>query len=604
MKNRWLTVLVGGLAGAAMIAAACAPADDDSNGETGVSQQAAQEGQAEGGTASDVLSVQQAGQQEPEDKSGDMMDAVETSVSGIPLDPNALYGGVLQIRDDGEGPSFSNWEEAAGISFNVIAPIASALIHNRYWGDLDDFRNNAFLELHGDLAESWEQSADGLQWTLKLRDNVMWNDGTPFTCDDAQWSFNTIRTGEGLNRSPRAVQFLAVDNFTCADDVTLIANLNRPKPGIIDAIGMPYHAVYPAHRFRDNTEAMRNKRPEVGTGPFNLVQWIPGEKYVFERKDDYWDQPFPYLDGIQLSILSNQAADAAVRAGRLHTQGVFGWSGPRAETMLRECDVCTFWERAAASSTSPALFLDKTRAPWNLQSVNDAVSLAIDRANYIEVVQQGWFLLPTGGGFYPVGQWAMPEERVKAITGYNFDDPAGNKEQARQILADAGFAPGELKPVYRIWSVVQQDLPPIIEDLKAVGFDPQIEILETARAYQAWSDGDFDIGHHSFWQAGIDPDVILYEHFYTGSDRNYNRYSNPEYDRLVDLQSATVDPEERKVIAWDAMEVALRDQAKIIISHSTYLPGHHEDMRGWMPGINYLSYGMHNRYETTYLVSD
>ena len=98
--------------------------------------------------------------------------------------------------------------------------------------------------------------------------------------------------------------------------------------------------------------------------------------------------------------------------------------------------------------------------------------------------------------------------------------------------------------------------------------------------------------------------MILYEHFYTGSDRNYNRYSNPEYDRLVDLQSSTVDPEERKKIAWDAMEVALRDQAKIIISHSTYLPGHHQDMRGWMPGINYLSYGMHNRYETTYLVSE
>ena len=201
----------------------------------------------------------------------------------------------------------------AGISFHVISPISNALIHNRYWGDIDDFKNNAFLELHGDLAHSWEQAEDGLQWTLKLRDGVMWNDGTPFTCDDAQWSFNTIRTGEGLNRSPRAVQFLAVDSFSCADDLTLVVDMNRPKPGIIDAIGMPYHAIYPAHKFRGNTESMREDRPEVGTGPFNLKQWIPGEKYVFERKADYWDQPFPYLDGIQVNILANPASDAAIR---------------------------------------------------------------------------------------------------------------------------------------------------------------------------------------------------------------------------------------------------------------------------------------------------
>ena len=96
--------------------------------------------------------------------------------------------------------------------------------------------------------------------------------------------------------------------------------------------------------------------------------------------------------------------------------------------------------------------------------------------------------------------------------------------------------------------------------------------------------------------------MVLYEHFYTGSDRNYNRYSNPEYDRSVDEMSRTVNPELRKQRAWDAMEIALRDQAKIIVGHSTYLPMHNKRIRGWMPGINYLSYGPHNRFENAYIV--
>jgi len=590
-------LLLGVLATAALVAAACAPAseDTDTGGDTTTTG-------APQASVSEVQSASSASETTAGSSSTTTVTpGVETSVSGIPLDPDAKYGGVLLTSQTSEGPSFLNWEEAAGVSFRVTAPMQNQLVKPRYWGNLDDFKANAFLEFHPDLAESWEQSDDGQQWTFKIRDGVSWSDGVPFTCADAKWAFDTIRTGDGLTRSPRAVQFLAVDNIVCADDLTLIFNLKWAKPGFLSVVGMPYHAMYPKHIFENNFDAFRQDQPAVGTGAFDLVQWIPGEKYVFEKKDNYWDAPFPYLDGLEVRILSRTAGDAAIRGGKLDTQGVYGWTGGRAETMLQECDVCTFWARAAASSTSPAIFLDKTRAPWNLQSVNDAVSLAIDRQKYIDTVQLGWYLLPTGCGFYPVGEWAMPEERCSQIPGYDFSDPEANKVKARQILHDAGFQPGELKPIYRIWSVIQQDIPAIIEDLQAIGIDPQIEVLETARAYAAWSDGDFDIGHHSFWQAGTDPDVILYEHFYTGSDRNYNRYSNVGYDRLVDLQSRTVDPELRKQIAWDAMEVALRDQAKIIVSHSTYIPGHSSRMKGWMPGINYLSYGPHNRYETVWL---
>ena len=90
-----------------------------------------------------------------------------------------------------------------------------------------------------------------------------------------------------------------------------------------------------------------------------------------------------------------------------------------------------------------------------------------------------------------------------------------DKERARELLAEAGYGPGDLDVTVRFWSVIQDNVPPILEDLAAIGINAEAEILETALAYDAWTNGDFDIGVHGFWIAGLDPDVTLYEHFYT-----------------------------------------------------------------------------------------
>jgi len=532
-----------------------------------------------------------------------MEEAGPTSVSGIPLDPDAKFGGVLYGAASGDGPTFSNWEEAAGIPDDATQPLLNMLIRPRTWGNLEDYQNNAFFELHPDLAESWEQSADGLQWAFKLRDGVFWSDGVPVTSADIKWSYDTIRTSEGLNRSPRAVHFLAVESITTPDDLTVIFNLKWPKPAMLEVIGMPYHVMRPKHIYDGNTELMRTDPPVGTTGPFTLGQWIPGEKYVFERNPNYWDTPLPYLDGVEIAILSNSAQVTAIRGGRLDVGAKQGWNGGRAETLLQECDICTFWPALIASSISPGIMLNHQRAPWNTPEVREAVALAFDNQKYIDTVPLGYAVLPTGCGFYPTGIWAMPTERCATIPGYDFDaDPEAQKEKARQILADAGYEPGDLKVTIVFWSVIQDNIPPILEDLAAIGIEATADVQETARAYTTWSDGSFDMGVHSFWVAGLDPDVVLYEHFYTGSDRNYNRYSNPEFDSLVDQMSQTLDPELRKQMAWDAMEIALRDQAKIVGAHSTYVPTFNKRVQGLLPALNYLAgYGPQARFDHTWL---
>ncbi len=607
--GRWATLLIGLAAMLALLAAACAPppVDEPSNNSAGPDLTATPTG----------ISVQPVAGSTPtaeptaEMRDRDMNTTMTESVSGKPLDPDAQYGGILETGALGEGPTFSTWEETAGITDDAIQPLSNMLIQPRTWGTIDDYRQNTFFEIHPDLASEWEISTDGLAYTFKLRDNVDWSDGAPVTCQDIKWSYDTIRTGEGLSRSPRAFHFKAVEDIQCPDDLTVVFRLQYPKPAMLEIIGMPYHVIRPAHVYAGtDLRALREKLPLVTSGPFTIAQWNAGELYIFERRDDYWDEPLPYLDGIALTILANSSQIAAIRNGRLHVGAKHGWSRGHADTLLRECgpDVCRFWPKLIAASFMPAIMPNHDRLPWGSDAVKTAIALAIDNQKYIDTVTPGYAVAPTGCGFYPTSEWAMPRERCAQIPGFadiyeNQEEAnAADKERARKILANAGYGPGDLSVTVTFWSAIQDSAPPIIEDLQAIGINAEPEILETARAYDAWTSGEFDIGVHAFWIRGLDPDITLYDHFYTGVERNYNRYDNPEFNTLVDTMSATLDKEQRKELAWQAMELALNEVGKAVVAHGSYVPTFNANVRGLMPALNYLAgYGPQARYDHTWL---
>ncbi len=605
MQPKWPLLAVGLVAAFALIAAACTPASDDNTPEpaaTAVGEVSI--GQSTPPTATPTM-----------DSGDDMM--MGHSVSGKPLDPDAVYGGIIRTAATGDGPSFSTWEEAGGITPTAVWPMHNMLIQPRTWGTLEDYRNNAFFEIHPDLATEWEISDNGLDYLFNLRDGLEWSDGTPITCNDVKWSYDTIRTAENLRRSPRAVHFKAIEEITCPDDLTVVFTLQYPKPAMLEVIAQPYNIVRPAHVYEGtDLEALRKELPTVTSGPFVSAQYIPGESYLYEKYEDYWDAPFPYLDGIELSILANSAQVSAMRAGRLDVGAKQGWDRGRADTLLRECgpDVCRFWPKLIASSFSPGIMPHHDREPWSNPLVKQAIALSIDNYKYIDTVTLGYGVAPTGCGFFPTSQWAMPQDRCSALPGMAdiYGDSAADrlatanadKERARALLAEAGYGPGgqELNVTVRFWSVIADNVPPIIEDLAAIGINAEAEILETALAYDAWTNGDFDIGVHSFWIAGLDPDVTLYEHFYSGSDRNYNRYSNVEFDKLVDEMSQTLDQAERKELAWQAMELALTEVAKVVVAHGAYVPTFGARVQGLMPAVNYLAgYGPQARYDHTWL---
>ena len=166
--SRWTLLLVGLVATLALLAAACGTAEEEDEEETT---------QPPEPTATAIVITGSAADPTATPEMDEPMDDPDTSVSGIPLDPDAKYGGVLQTSYTSNSPSFVPWESAAGHAFPVGHLINNMLIKPRTWGTREDYNNLAYFELHPDLATSWEQSKDGQAYTFQLRDGVNWSDG-------------------------------------------------------------------------------------------------------------------------------------------------------------------------------------------------------------------------------------------------------------------------------------------------------------------------------------------------------------------------------------------------------------------------------------------
>ena len=346
------------------------------------------------------------------------------SVSGITIYGLECYGGYLNVAYREEGPSYNTWEETDGVAFQTMHPLHNMLIRHRTWGDENDFQNHVFFELHPDLAEAWELSDDGTQITFDLRDYMLWSDGASVTCDDVKWTFDTLRTGANLSRRLSAPYLGNVQEVRCRNDLTVEFHLETPHLPLIEVIGLPQNIIRPAHIYEGTDLALlREEIPAVTSGPFRIVRFTPNEHYVFERNNDYWDQPFPFLDGINLIRLSRAAELAALQSGRIDIGSPQGYNGAEADEILNECSelICQTWPTVVASSLSPALFLNQERQPWNDPPIIEAVALAIDNQRYATQVTADWAALPTGCGFHPNSSWpmwAMPPERCAQIPGY------------------------------------------------------------------------------------------------------------------------------------------------------------------------------------------
>ncbi len=308
------------------------------------------------------------------------------------------------------------------------------------------------------LAQSWETSADGLQWTFHLRTDVTFFDGAPLTADDVLFTFNDLIYNPQVPNSSKDVFSIEGQTFKVEKIDTYTVRFTLPAKFAPFLRGMS-QPILPKHKLAAAVKAGAfaftwgiNTPPHeiVGTGPFYLDQYRPGERLVFKRNPHYWKKAgtgdqLPYLDRLVFLIIADP--DAALLKfidGELDYVAVQGRDYPLLAPLAGSKNFkiydmgpgtsSNFWAFNQNPGTNPKTkkpFVDPVKLSWfGNADFRRALAHAIDKQKIVQILFNG-LGYPQEGPMSPAnGFFYNPN-----VTKYAYD-----LNEARRLLSKAGFA--------------------------------------------------------------------------------------------------------------------------------------------------------------------
>jgi len=215
----------------------------------------------------------------------------ETDTVRPKADKPPAYGDILVRGDIGDASNLIPLLASDSASHAVGGMVFNGLV--KYDKDMN---------IIGDLAESWEISANGLVITFHLRKGVQWHDGKPFTSADVLYTYQV--TTDPKTPTAYAGDFMKVRKAEALDDFTFRVTYDKPFAPALISWGA---AILPRHLLagKDITQSSLSRHP-IGTGPYKFKEWVAGQKIVLVSNENYFEGR-PYLDGRVTRIIPDTA---------------------------------------------------------------------------------------------------------------------------------------------------------------------------------------------------------------------------------------------------------------------------------------------------------
>ncbi len=493
---------------------------------------------------------------------GSLLACVGVVSSGWAASTAPKAGGVLNAMLREDPPSLSIHEEATiATNWPMMSCYNNLVLFDALRGQ------ESPDTIIGELAEKWEWKDAGTTLVFTLRQGVHWHDGQPFTSKDVKYTFDLVREAPGmtarLRLNPRKAWYSQVQSVNASDPSTVIFRLKRPQPSLLNLLASGYSPVYPAH-----VPPAELRTRCLGTGPFKLKDYRPGELIEMVRNPDYFIKGRPYLDGIRYIIIKERGTRvAALQAGQLDVTMPQEGSKTAAEQLKRA--VPSMIVVVTSQNINDNIVVNFKRPPFTDPRVRRAVSLAIDRRGYVQAVRQGGALVGASMLPRPWGVWGLSLEDLAGLPGSG--DQVKQKADARQLLAEAGYGPAHpLRIVVSTRSIALyvDQATFVIDQLKQVGIEATLEQVESALWFSKLTRGEFELGANLTGLGADDPDANFYENYVCGSSRNYSQYCNPEVDRMIDTQSQTLDQTKRRRLVAEIQKRLEIDGARPILGWS------------------------------------
>jgi oligopeptide transport system substrate-binding protein len=437
------------------------------------------------------------------------------------------------------------------------------------------------------VAESWEVSPSGLTYTFHLR-AARWSNGDELGAEDFVWSWRRLLEPEtaapyayllwcvrgardfadpALDADARAARWPAV-GIRAGDAHTLTVELERPTPYFLALTS--FHPLFPVHR--PSLEHFRSRFPErwqsewmrpghlVSNGPYKLALRRVNDRLRLVKNPEYWDAP-----ALAFQTIDVLAIEHIGTALNLYLAGEVDWLD-RVPTQLVP-------RLRAREDFEPAPYLasyfyrvNTTKPPFDDRRVRRALALAIDRMALCEkVLQKGegpsWSLTPRG-----LAGYTRPEMAHAPVGEYFADYAAAlaaDREEARALLAQAGFGPARPFPRLELHfntSETHRDIAEVIAaDWKsALGIEVQLLNQEWKSYLDSQQNLRYDVSRSSWIGDYADPQNFL-EVFAAGGENNRTGWSDARYDELLSLAARAPEPEQRMALLAEAEALLLEE---------------------------------------------
>lgn len=464
------------------------------------------------------------------------------------------------------------------------------------------YRDAETLEFVPGLAESWVTSEDGLEYTFTLRQGVMFHDGTAFDADAVRVNIERIMSPE--TQSLKAAQLLGpLRSVEVIDPAHVKLILSEPFAPLLDGLSQPYLGMASPTRLAEH-DLLTYQFHQIGTGPYRLEEYVPNDRLVLTRFDEYaWgpdvvsNKVLPAVDRIVFRFYEDPATRAlALESGEAQVMGELLPTDARRLANANEIKLI----EAKVPGQPLQFFFNTTRIPTSNLAVRQALILATDRQAIVQTVYQGYAPIAygpiTSATLYydPQIETKYAYDLVQAVALFNSSgwvdsDDDGWRDDNGQNL--------EIKLVTPPWGL-SPDVAQLLEQQWEANLQVQVSIEQVA-SFPMLSDvaatGDYDaIGLNFF---GLDP--IVLNSFYLSTGRlNWSRLSDPELDTLLMDAQREVDPLKRAAL-YAQIQTWIMDQAVVLpIRENVNLnatamsvQGLHFDAQGWFPYLTDMGFG-------------
>jgi len=427
------------------------------------------------------------------------------------------------------------------------------------------------------LADGMPQiSEDGLVYTIKLKKDLVWADGTPLTAHDFVYSFKRtlnpetkaeyamflewIKGGAAAHAAKDAAEFEELwkqVGVVAKDDYTLEITLEKPVGFFTQMLAFvtffPQNEAFVEAQGEKNGGDVANT---LGAGPFKLQTWNHEQSLVLVKNDKYWDAENVKLEKITINIVKdNQTAlnlfeTGATDVTTLSGDAIAAYVGKPEYTVKQEL------------TNAYIMFQQSKFAPFANAKIRAALALAIDRDTYVNVVLKNGSVAATG--FVPNGTLDGNNNQFRKTAGDTL--PAYNPEKAQQLLKEGLAELGlESLPSFKLTADDTEGAKKMLEFILAqwkqnLGVEAVAEPLPFQLRVERQKAKDYE-ALIALWGADYNDPMTFLDLWLSDSPFNYIDWKNAEYDAKVKAADVEVDPAKRAQLLVDAEKILMDEMA-------------------------------------------